>query len=400
MQFDETSDEAIQIKNEAGIKSFKNPVNVKEFPVYEEGIPQFSKDLLHICKNPLSPKTLRVIDPHDLTEHWEKLIRDRSEGGEKERTFFQKAFEPELKSGRKMFARKLISARSPECLSSLSQEFPHFERSGIINAFREDLILSRLSGGGLFLAPTIMRSEPGFGKNRFVRRVCEVLGIPVFYTFDFSSATAGWGLSGLSSSWSGSKPGAVFQSLTSTKGDGNPLFFVDEIEKGSSPSNTSRPLDCLHALLEKESALTFRDEFCPIPLNTSRIIWLAASNSLDNIPQSIISRFRVFDIPSPTPEEKRGIVKSIWTDLVTQNHWGKHLNPDLSEEVLDIFENDSPRIIQLILRSSCARALSKSEGKPPKEKIQLTLKDIVSDRKTHVKKRPVGFHLPTFTNKA
>ncbi len=41
MQFDETSDEAIQIKNEAGIKSFKNPVNVKEFPVYEEGIPQF-----------------------------------------------------------------------------------------------------------------------------------------------------------------------------------------------------------------------------------------------------------------------------------------------------------------------------------------------------------------------
>lgn len=370
----ERTEKPIKIIKDTGNKQRKRTVDLKEFPNYEEEIQQFSKDLSCLTKKPLSSKMFRVIEPENVIEFWDKLLRDRSEGAEKVRTFFQKTFEAELKLGKKMFARKLISARSPQCLSILSEEFPHFERSGLINSLREDLILSRLSGGVLSLTPTLMRSDAGFGKNRFVRHLGEVLGIPASRTFDFSSTTAGWVISGLNSSWSGSKTGEVFQTLTSSKGVANPLFFIDELEKGSSSSNTSRPLDCLHSILEKESARNFQDEFCPIPVNTSQVLWLAAANDLASISQSIISRFRVFEIPYPRPEEKRCIVKSIWCDLISMNSWGKYLSPKLPEEIFEQFEDESPRVIQRILRSCAARALAQSGGKPPKEKRHCRLK--------------------------
>ena len=126
----------------------------------------------------------------------------------------------------------------------------------------------------------------------------------------------------MNSSWATSKPGEVFQTLTPIDGIGNPLFFLDEIEKGSVSSNASRPIECLHALTEAETAREFCDEFCPVPIDASRVIWVGAANSFEGIPDSILSRFRIFEIPSPLPAEKRWIAKSVWDDLITLNPWG------------------------------------------------------------------------------
>ncbi len=389
------TNESNKNENAADIKKLKNFPRLKEFPNYEEELPLFSKELIEVCKKPLQPKTIRMIDPKNVTDFWEKLLRDRSEGADVVKSYFQRTFESELKLGAGMFARRLILARSPKCLSVLKQEFPHFERSGVIDAIQEDLILSKLSGGVLSIAPILMKSGPGLGKNRFVRRIQEVLRIPILRTFDFSTASAGWTISGLNSSWANAKPGEVFQTLTSINGIGNPLFFLDEVEKGANARNASRAVDCLHTLLEPESARTFTDEFCPIAVDTSRIIWIAAANSFENIPLSIISRFRVFEIPPPSHEEKRLIVESIWKDMIKHNLWGKHLSPKLTEEILYHFDTESLRTVQRVLRSAAAQALSLVGKNLPKEKIQISLKNIVSEQKIRPKKRPMGFFVQT-----
>ena len=369
----------------------KEKLTIDSFPTSEEELAIFSKEVLYLCKKPLSSRSLRVIRPEDMVEFWGGVLRDRSEGGERVRTFFQRTFEKDLKAGRKMFARKLFLARPPQSLSVLTYEFPHFARAGVIESLRQDLILSRLSGGVLSIAPILLKSGPGIGKNRFVRRLKEVLGIPKSRTFDFSSSTSGWALSGLNSSWSTSKPGEVFQTLTPIDGIGNPLFFLDEIEKGSVSSNASRPIDCLHTLLEPETAREFLDEFCPVPVDASRAIWLGAANSFEGIPDSILSRFRIFEIPSPLPDEKRWIAESVWEDLITLNPWGKHLSETLPKEVLDHFELESPRSIQRILRAAAASALARTGGHVPLGKIQISKKDLILHSTKNIKNRPVGF---------
>lgn len=384
-------------KNEstADIKKLKNLPRLREFPNYEDELALFSKKLIEVCNKPLPSKTLRMIDPKNVIDFWEKLLRDRSEGADKVKSYFQRTFESELKLGAGMFGRRLILTKSPKCLAVLKQEFPHFERSGVIDAIQEDLILSKLSGGILSIAPILMKSGPGIGKNRFVRRIQEVLRIPILRSFDFSTVSAGWTISGLNSSWLNAKPGEVFQTLTSINGIGNPLFFLDEVEKGAKATNASRPIDCLHSLLEPESARTFTDEFCPIPVDTSHVIWIAAANSFDNIPLSILSRFRVFEIPPPRHEEKRWIVESIWNDMTNQNQWGKYLSPKLSAEIFDHFDTESLRTVQRVLRSAAAQALSLAGKNLPKEKIQISMENIVSGQRIRPKKRPMGFFVQT-----
>ena len=388
----------MKIISAAGDKSRsgkKEKLTIKSFPCLEGELSEFKKAILSLERNSHTGKVMKVIKAKDVADFREGLTRDRSEGADKVRSFFEKTFEKDLKVGKKMFERKLVRARSPQCLNVLEKEFPHFHRSGIISSLKEDIILSRLSGGVLSISPTLILSEPGFGKNRFVRRMCEILKIPVLRSFDFSASTAGWALSGLNSSWSSAKPGSIFQTLTSIDSPGNPLFFIDEIEKGSESSNTSRPIDCLHALLEKETARSFLDEFCQVPINASQIIWIGAANSLDRIPQSILSRFKIFEIPSPSPIEKRQIVESIWKEMISINSWGKYFSMKLHEDILSRFEVESPRIIQRILRSSAAHALSRMGGNPPKVGIKLSKTDLIFDRKEEKKKRPVGFYLPS-----
>ena len=369
----------------------REQLTIDSFPSSEEELSIFAKEVLTLGKDPLSSRMLRVIRIEDMVEFWGGVLRDRSEGGERVRTFFQRTFEKDLKAGRKMFARKLILARPPQSLSVLTYEFPHFERAGVIETLRQDLILSRLSGGVLSIAPILLKSAPGIGKNRFARRLKEVLGITKSRTLDFSSSTSGWALSGMNSSWATSKPGEVFQTLTPIDGIGNPLFFLDEIEKGSVSSNASRPIECLHALTEAETAREFCDEFCPVPIDASRVIWVGAANSFEGIPDSILSRFRIFEIPSPLPAEKRWIAKSVWDDLITLNPWGKHLSDTLSQEVLDHFELESPRSIKRILRAAAASALSRTGGHIPMEKIQISKKDLMIQATNTIRKRPVGF---------
>lgn len=211
-------------------------LTIDSFPTTEDEFAGFSKEVISLTQKPLSPRFLRVIRPSDMVEFWGRALRDQSEGGERVRTFFQRTFNTDLKAGRKMFVRKLITARPPQSLSVLAHEFPHFSRAGVIETLQQDLILSRLSAGALSIGPILLISSPGIGKNRFVKRLKEVLGISKSRTFDFSSSTSGWALCGLNSSWSNSKPGEVFQAITALDGIGNPLFFIDEIEKGSTSS--------------------------------------------------------------------------------------------------------------------------------------------------------------------
>ena len=126
---------------------------------------------------------------------------------------------------------------------------------------------------------------------------------------------AGAGLVGTADFWSNSKPGTVFNVLTG--GDcGNPVLVIDEVDKAANDSQYN-PINGLYALLEPSSARSFNDESFPdVVIDASKVTWILTTNDHRLIPEPILSRVRVFDIPNPDQLQSAMVAKRIYQLLL------------------------------------------------------------------------------------
>ena len=92
---------------------------------------------------------------------------------------------------------------------------------------------------------------------------------------------------------------------------GNPIFLLDEIDMVSTDGRFD-PLGPCYQLLEPALARTFVDLSVPaLPLDASKIVWVATSNDASRIPEPIRQRFTRFNIPLPTPEQSLAVLRSV-----------------------------------------------------------------------------------------
>ena len=83
-------------------------------------------------------------------------------------------------------------------------------------------------------------------------------------------------------------------------------MVLDEIDKAPQMSHQASSLhDVLLSLLEERTSRAFVDEYIgpELPFDASRVNWLATANSLETLPEPLLTRFRVFEI-GPFPENR------------------------------------------------------------------------------------------------
>lgn len=249
----------------------------------------------------------------------------------------------------------LAPAVHPDRVLELRSVFPNFTE--VLEEIALHLGLARIAAGdqaGLSIPPILLVGPPGVGKTYFASRLCEALQTS-FYETSVSSNSGGFILSGLDMGWSNGKPGLVFRTLLESP-VANPLILLDEIDKARSGLN-SDPLGALYGLLERHTAARFRDEAVTLPMDASHLLWVATANSLDSIPEPLLSRMTVFEIPLPTPEQSASIALSIWQNLRETNAWGHHLDARLPDTVLDCLRGEAPRIMAKRLTRAAGRAV-------------------------------------------
>lgn len=238
-------------------------------------------------------------------------------------------------------------------VSRLEDMFPNMAEP--LRFLRSMFSLSAAGDGFLHFPPMALDGPPGVGKTFFCSILAETFGTEL-KIMRIEQQQDGCGLTGSSQFWANTHPGLVFESLVQSR-FANEIFIIDEIDKAAGDARYN-PLAGLFQLLEPETAKSFADLSYPwLKMDASRILWVATSNAIDQVPQPIQSRLRVFSIPAPSPEESRGIVRRMYEQECRKRLPCTEMGP-LSDEVIDRLSFVPPRRIRLALTEAIGMALS------------------------------------------
>lgn len=216
---------------------------------------------------------------------------------------------------KKQGRRLLTTPSSIKCVDELDDDCPHFR--AVTATVRKAIALSLDGRETATFTPALFLGKSGIGKTYYAQRLARLLGTD-FAFIPMNNMTAGWVLSGSSSQWKNAKAGKVATALIDGQ-NANPVFVVDEIDKAGGDQRYD-PLNPLYTLLEQETSGRFVDEFVEIEIDASWATWFFTANKL-LIPDALLNRMRVFEIPEPTNEEMAGIADRLYRKILSQHTW-------------------------------------------------------------------------------
>lgn len=237
-------------------------------------------------------------------------------------------------------------------IDQLRADFPNFEK--FIDIIENNIHLNKIGSGEFSIPPSLLLGKPGIGKTFFLDSLARLAGTH-YSMFNMESVSAGFVLKGLDSSFQDACPGLIFVNAFASK-YANSIMILDEIDKCEKKHYSVE--NVLLPLLEKYTASNYKDEYIPISIDLSKMIWVATANDISSLSAPIKSRFELIDVPFPTFIERKIMAKSVYKTVLSNNVWGKNFSDKINDTVLDILcesENSNRDI-----RKNITRALGRS----------------------------------------
>ena len=127
----------------------------------------------------------------------------------------------------------------------------------------------------------------------------------------------------------GSMPGRIVQGLKQAVSM-NPVFMLDEIDKVS-VGYQGDPAAALLEVLDPAQNHAFRDHYLEIPVDLSRVLFIATSNQLGTIHPALVDRMEIISLAGYTEEEKLHIARK----YLLARQMSEHGLPPDSTEIAD-----------------------------------------------------------------
>lgn len=142
----------------------------------------------------------------------------------------------------------------------------------------------------------------GVGKNRFVKVLSEVLGLPMREISLGGIKDASFFL-GHGYVYVESGPGKIIQNMIDSKVS-NPIIYFDELDKVSETDNGKDIYSFLTYLTDSSQNTQFTDHyFYGMKFDLSRVFYIFTFNDISKIDKILLDRLNIIYIRSPTDEE-------------------------------------------------------------------------------------------------
>ncbi len=214
---------------------------------------------------------------------------------------------------------------------------------------------------------------PGTGKTSIARSVAESLN-KKYVRICLGGVKDESEIRGHRKTYVGAMPGRIATALKQVQVS-NPLMLLDEIDKLGN-SHKGDPASAMLEVLDSEQNNAFRDNYIELPLDLSKVFFIATANDASLIPKPLLDRMEIIEVSSYTAIEKYHIAKDYLVAKQRKENGLKKNQLTISKKALE-------SIIANYTREAGVRKLEQQIGKICRKTVrQILEKEVTSVKVT------------------